>query len=45
MVDISDKEASSRVAVARSSIHMNQLVYEAIQQQQIKKVMFCQLPK
>ncbi|MBC5637410.1 cyclic pyranopterin monophosphate synthase MoaC [Ornithinibacillus sp. BX22] len=37
MVDISDKEASSRVAVARSSIHMNQLVYEAIQQQQIKK--------
>lgn len=37
MVDVSNKEASSRVAVARSSIQMNKLVYEAIQNQQVKK--------
>jgi cyclic pyranopterin monophosphate synthase len=37
MVDISDKEASIRVAIARSSIIMSNQVYDAIQNQNIKK--------
>ncbi|MFS0672206.1 cyclic pyranopterin monophosphate synthase MoaC [Ornithinibacillus sp. 179-J 7C1 HS] len=37
MVDISDKEANSRVAIARSSIFISKEVYDAIQNQKIKK--------
>lgn len=37
MVDISDKEVSSRVAIARSSIFISKEVYDAIQNQKIKK--------
>ncbi|MEN2767388.1 cyclic pyranopterin monophosphate synthase MoaC [Ornithinibacillus xuwenensis] len=37
MVDISDKEQSSRVAIAHASIQMSSEVYNAIQDQTIKK--------
>ncbi|WP_047986049.1 cyclic pyranopterin monophosphate synthase MoaC [Ornithinibacillus californiensis] len=37
MVDISNKEASTRIAIARSSIIMSNQVYDAIQNQNIKK--------
>ncbi|MEF3331245.1 cyclic pyranopterin monophosphate synthase MoaC [Oceanobacillus oncorhynchi] len=37
MVDISNKNETARKAIARSSIQMNQIVYENITQQKIKK--------
>ena len=37
MVDISNKEATTRTAIARSSIQMSHQVYEAIKNQKIKK--------
>ncbi len=37
MVDVSDKEATSRRAVAKGSIHMNRETFEAISQQKVKK--------
>ncbi|WP_156291656.1 cyclic pyranopterin monophosphate synthase MoaC [Oceanobacillus salinisoli] len=37
MVDISDKKETSRKAIARSSVQMNQEVYENITQQKNKK--------
>lgn len=37
MVDVSDKEVTSRMAIACSSIEVNQAIYEAITNQKIKK--------
>lgn len=37
MVDISNKEKSTRIALAKSSIIMHKKVFEAIQEQKIKK--------
>ncbi|WP_010098678.1 cyclic pyranopterin monophosphate synthase MoaC [Ornithinibacillus scapharcae] len=37
MVDISEKQATARIATARSSIFMNDHVYQAIRSQKIKK--------
>lgn len=37
MVDISDKQASVRTAVAKSSLHVNQTIYENIQAGTMKK--------
>lgn len=38
MVDISAKEVTTRIAIARSTITLSDTVYEAIQQGGIKKV-------
>lgn len=37
MVDVSDKEATSRRAVAKGSIYMNRETFEAISDQKVKK--------
>lgn len=37
MVDISDKEITTRVAIARTSVHVNEQIYEQIRSQKIKK--------
>jgi cyclic pyranopterin monophosphate synthase len=37
MVDVSDKPETARMAIARSSIHLNQEIYDKITNQQMKK--------
>src|SRR5699024_4458774 len=37
MVDITDKEVTARIAVAKSSIQVNEIIYEKITRNQIKK--------
>lgn len=37
MVDITDKEVTARIAVAKSSIQVNDIIYEKITHHQIKK--------
>lgn len=37
MVDISEKEITARIAVAKSSVQMNKIIYEKVTTNQIKK--------